>query len=418
MLEVLTTKLMPIILYFLIGYVLKVLKILKKEEASILIKLVFYLMTPAVIISSMSTMKFTGSLIYYPISAICIHIFMYFFTLFIANRLNINEKEKVIFRGSTLIMNMTFVLPFFIVFFGEKNVYLLSLFDAGNLLMVTTVVYSIFITNSNGVLDKLKSVLKSPLIIALIIGGIYAFSMIFQSTEVVMRMNGAREVTEEQAPQLYHIVQDMAMVAQIPMPRVYIVDDPSMNAFATGSHPQNAAVAATTGLLAVMNREELEGVIGHEVSHIRNYDIRISTIAVALASAITMLSSIGGRMMWWGGGRSRDDDREGSSGLEIIILILSLLAIVLAPLAATLVQLAISRQREFLADASSVELTRNPQGMINALLKLDNSEPMQRHVDDASSALFINDPKKESGLQKLFYTHPPIAERVARLRKM
>ena len=255
-------------------------------------------------------------------------------------------------------------------------------------------------------------------ILALIIGGIYAFSMIFQSTEVVMRMNGAREVTEEQAPQLYHIVQDMAMVAQIPMPRVYIVDDPSMNAFATGSNPQNAAVAATTGLLAVMNREELEGVIGHEVSHIRNYDIRISTIAVALASAITMLSSIGGRMMWWGGGRSRDDDREGSGGLEIVMLILSLLAIVLAPLAATLVQLAISRQREFLADASSVELTRNPQGMINALLKLDNSEPMQRHVDDASSALFINDPKKESGLQKLFYTHPPIAERVARLRKM
>ena len=120
-------------------------------------------------------------------------------------------------------------------------------------------------------------------ILALIIGGVYAFSMIFQSTEVVMRMNGAREVTEEQAPQLYHIVQDMAMVAQIPMPRVYIVDDPSMNAFATGSNPQNAAVAATTGLLAVMNREELEGVIGHEVSHIRNYDIRISTIAVALA---------------------------------------------------------------------------------------------------------------------------------------
>ena len=143
----------------------------------------------------------------------------------------------------------------------------------------------------------------------------------------------------------------MAMVAQIPMPRVYIVDDPSMNAFATGSNPQNAAVATTTGLLAVMNREELEGVIGHEVSHIRNYDIRISTIAVALASAITMLSSIGGRMMWWGGGRRRDDDREGGSGLEIIILILSLIAIVLAPLAATLVQLAISRQREFLADA-------------------------------------------------------------------
>lgn len=257
------------------------------------------------------------------------------------------------------------------------------------------------------------------LILALVIGFIYAVTMIFQSTNVVMAMNGAREVDEQTAPNLYHVVEDMAMVAQIPMPRVFIVDDPSMNAFATGSSPKNAAVAATTGLLAVMNREELEGVIGHEVSHIRNYDIRISTIAVALASAITMLAGMARNMMFWGGGRRRnDDDRNGSSGLEIILLIISLIAIILAPLAATLVQLAISRQREFLADASSVELTRNPQGMINALLKLDNSAPMQHHVDDASAALFINDPKKESGFQKLFYTHPPISERVERLKQM
>ena len=257
------------------------------------------------------------------------------------------------------------------------------------------------------------------LILALVIGFIYAVTMIFQSTNVVMAMNGAREVDEQTAPNLYHVVEDMAMVAQIPMPRVFIVDDPSMNAFATGSSPKNAAVAATTGLLAVMNREELEGVIGHEVSHIRNYDIRISTIAVALASAITMLAGMARNMMFWGGGRRRnDDDRNGSSGLEIILLIISLIAIILAPLAATLVQLAISRQREFLADASSVELTRNPQGMINALLKLDNSTPMQHHVDDASAALYIKDPKKESGLQKLFYTHPPISERVERLKQM
>ena len=257
------------------------------------------------------------------------------------------------------------------------------------------------------------------LILALVIGFIYAVTMIFQSTNVVMAMNGAREVDEQTAPNLYHVVEDMAMVAQIPMPRVFIVDDPSMNAFATGSSPKNAAVAATTGLLAVMNREELEGVIGHEVSHIRNYDIRISTIAVALASAITMLAGMARNMMFWGGGRRRnDDDRNGSSGLEIILLIISLIAIILAPLAATLVQLAISRQREFLADASSVELTRNPQGMINALLKLDHSEPMQHHVDDASAALYINDPQKESGLQKLFYTHPPISERVERLKQM
>lgn len=257
------------------------------------------------------------------------------------------------------------------------------------------------------------------MIIALIIGLIYALTMIFQSTEIVMSMNGAREVDEQTAPDLYHVVEDMAMVAQIPMPRVFIIEDSSLNAFATGSNPQNAAVAATSGLLAIMNREELEAVMGHEVSHIRNYDIRISTIAVALASAITLLSSMAGRMMWWGGaGRRRSDNDRDGNGLEIIMLVVSLLAIVLAPLAATLMQLAISRQREFLADASSVELTRNPQGMINALRKLDNSEPMHHHVDDASSALYINDPKKGGGLQKLFYTHPPISERIERLKHM
>ena len=259
------------------------------------------------------------------------------------------------------------------------------------------------------------------MIIALIIGLIYALTMIFQSTEIVMSMNGAREVDEQTAPDLYHVVEDMAMVAQIPMPRVFIIEDSSLNAFATGSNPQNAAVAATSGLLAIMNREELEAVMGHEVSHIRNYDIRISTIAVALASAITLRSSMAGRMMWWGGADRRrndnDNDRDGN-GLEIIMLVISLLAIILAPLAATLVQLAISRQREFLADASSVELTRNPQGLINALRKLDNSEPMHHHVDDASSALYINDPKKGGGLQKLFYTHPPISERIERLKQM
>ena len=255
--------------------------------------------------------------------------------------------------------------------------------------------------------------------VAMIIGFIYALTMIFQSTEIVMSMNGAREVDMNEEPVLYHVVEDMAMVAQIPMPRVFIIDDASLNAFATGSNPQNAAVAATSGLLAIMNREELEAVIGHEVSHIRNYDIRISTIAVALASAITLLSSMAGRMMWWGGaGRGRrSDDRDGG-GLEVIMLVVSLLAIVLAPLAATLVQLAISRQREFLADASSVELTRNPQGMINALLKLENSQPMTHHVDDASSALYINDPQKRGFLKKLFYTHPPISERIERLKNM
>ncbi|MGT2935081.1 zinc metalloprotease HtpX [Streptococcus castoreus] len=257
------------------------------------------------------------------------------------------------------------------------------------------------------------------LVFALIIGAIYAFSMIFQSTSLVMSMNNAREITETEAPDFFHIVEDMAMVAQIPMPRVFIIEDDSLNAFATGSSPQNAAVAATTGLLNTMNREELEGVIGHEVSHIRNYDIRISTIAVALASAVTMISSIGGRLLWYGGGSRRRDDDRNDSGLGVVVLLLSILSLILAPLAASLVQLAISRQREFLADASSVELTRNPQGMIRALEKLDGSRPMKQRVDDASAALYINEPrKKEQRLSSLFSTHPPIADRIERLKQM
>ncbi|MEY8461899.1 zinc metalloprotease HtpX [Streptococcus merionis] len=256
-------------------------------------------------------------------------------------------------------------------------------------------------------------------ILALVVGLVYALAMIFQSTNVVMSMNNAREVTADQAPELYHIVEDMALVAKVPVPRVFIIEDDALNAFATGSKPENAAVAATTGLLRVMNREELEAVMGHEISHIRNYDIRISTIAVALSSAITMLASMSQRMMWYGGGRSRRrNDRDGGDGAQVIILVLSLLAVVLAPLAATLVQLAISRQREYLADASSVELTRNPEGMIRALQKLEQSKPMSQPVDDASAALYINDPMKKGSLQKLFYTHPPIADRIARLRQM
>lgn len=209
--------------------------------------------------------------------------------------------------------------------------------------------------------------------IALIIGIIYATSMIFQSTKIVMSMNQAREVSYQEAPEYYEIVENMAMVAQLPMPKVYIIDDEALNAFATGSSPSNAAIAATSGILKAMNPMELESVIGHEISHIRNYDIRISTIAVALASAVTLISSIGGRVMLFGGGRRRNDRDDNGSG--VLLMVFSIIAMILAPLAATLVQLAISRQREYLADASSVELTRNPQGMIDALKKLQGQYP-------------------------------------------
>lgn len=255
------------------------------------------------------------------------------------------------------------------------------------------------------------------IVIALIIALIYVSVMVAQSTEVVMNMNHAREIhSAAEAPQLWHVVEDMAMVAQVPMPQVFIIDDPSPNAFATGNDPQHAAVAATSGLLSMMNREELEGVMGHEMSHVRNYDIRLQTIALALSAAITALTGFAGNW-WWLGGRSNDDDR-GSGGV-VIALIGSIITIILAPLAATIAQMALSRNREYLADAGSVELTRNPQGLISALRKLENVEPMAE-ASPNSSALYITDPFKNAKhhVSHLFDTHPPLEDRIKRLEEM
>jgi len=254
------------------------------------------------------------------------------------------------------------------------------------------------------------------LIVAVVIALVYTLIMVSQSTNVVMTMNHAREVTDaNEAPELFHVVEDMALVARVPMPKVYIIDDPSPNAFATGNDPQHSAVAATSGLLEMMNREELEGVIGHEISHVRNYDIRISTIALALTSTISILVNFGMRGLWWGGGnRNR---KEGSSAIDLIFMVLSILSIILAPIVATIIQLALSRNREYLADASSVELTRNPHGLISALQKLDSSQPM-KNVDSASAALYISDPKKKKRTSHLFDTHPATADRIERLEKM
>jgi len=258
---------------------------------------------------------------------------------------------------------------------------------------------------------------QSGAVIAAVVAGIYMLIMISQSTNVVMSMNHAREITDvSQAPELWHLIEDMAMVGRVPMPRVFIIDDPSPNAFATGNSPEKAAVAVTTGILQRLNREELEGVIGHEISHVRNYDIRLQTIALALSAAIGMLVNFASNWLWWGGGRRRDDDRD--SGGNVIVLVISIVLVVLAPLAASIAQMALSRNREYLADASSVELTRNPQGLINALRKIDDSEPMEA-ADPNSSALYIGDPfKNKHRLGDLFATHPPIADRIARLEKM
>lgn len=251
-----------------------------------------------------------------------------------------------------------------------------------------------------------------------VIGAIYSLLMVSNSTNLVMTMNHAIEVTRaDQAPELWHTVEDMAMVAQVPMPRVFIIQDDSPNAFATGNSPKTAAVAVTTGLLALMNRQEVEGVIAHEMSHIRNYDIRIATIALALTAAITMLTNLGSN--WWffagASGRDRDNRDNNSGGGQILIFVLSLAVMMFAPLVAAIIQMAISRNREYLADADSVALTRNPQELIAALRKLDSAPPME-DVDPSSAALYISNPLEKKA--HLFDTHPPIAERIARLEKM
>lgn len=254
-------------------------------------------------------------------------------------------------------------------------------------------------------------------IVAAILALIYLSVVGGQSTDMVMRMNNAQELRNaSQAPEFYHVVEDMALAANVPMPRVFIIDDPSPNAFATGSDPQHAAVAATTGLLSQMNREELEGVMGHEMSHVRNYDIRLQTVAMALAGAITFLANFATHAWWFGGSRDNDDDGGG-----VLVAVGAILLIFLAPLAATLVQLALSRNREYLADAGSVELTRNPQGLIAALTKLKEAQPMKQSSAECAS-LYISSPHLNAahgrGLSALFDTHPPLDARIARLEKM
>ena len=257
------------------------------------------------------------------------------------------------------------------------------------------------------------------IIIAGVLAVIYMSVIVSQSTDVVMNMNNAREIhSAQEAPELWHVVEDMAMVAQVPIPRVFIIDDPSPNAFATGNDPQHSAVAATTGLLQIMNREELEGVMGHEMSHVRNYDIRLQTIALALSAAITALVNFAGNFWWFGGGRSSDDDDDSAIGIFAIIG--SILLIILAPLAASIAQMALSRNREYLADAGAVELTRNPHGLISALQKLQNAQPMKK-VAPSSSSLYISDPelnRRHKRFAHLFDTHPPLDERIARLEEM
>jgi heat shock protein HtpX len=254
---------------------------------------------------------------------------------------------------------------------------------------------------------------------AVVLGIVLALGSYFGGDKIVLASAGAKEVTAETAPQLVDVVQEMALAAGVPMPKVYIIDDSAPNAFATGRDPQHASVAVTTGLLQKLDREELQGVLGHELSHVRNFDIRFALLVAVLVGSIALLANLFLRFSFWGGGRRGSNDRSGG-GLAALLFVVAIILSILAPIFARLVQLAVSRQREYLADASSTELTRNPHGLESALAKIASDKEVLEIANPATQHLFFTNPIKkfEARSSSMFSTHPPIVDRINRLRQL
>jgi heat shock protein HtpX len=252
---------------------------------------------------------------------------------------------------------------------------------------------------------------RSGMVMAFVLALVMNFVSFWFSDKIVLKMYGAQPIGEAEAPMVYRIVRNLATKAQIPMPKLYLIPAPTPNAFATGRSPQHAAVAVTEGILRIMNEEELEGVLAHELSHVLNRDVLISTVAATIAGAISMLANMAQWSMFFGG--SRDEEGRGTNPIAMIA------TIIFAPLAAMLIQMAVSRSREFQADASGAQLTRRPMGLASALAKLHQAnQVVPMDANPATSHLFIVNPLSGRSLANLFATHPPIEERIARLRAM
>lgn len=244
--------------------------------------------------------------------------------------------------------------------------------------------------------------------VVLVVSIVYAIIQYFAAGRLAMAMTGAKEIKKPDAPELWRVVENLAITSGMPMPKVYLINDSAPNAFATGRSPEHAIVGATTGLLEIMDKRELEAVMAHEMSHVKNYDIRVSMIAFGLVSAIGLLADIALRIMFYG------DDRDRNA--NPIVAIVALAVIILAPILATITQLAISRQREFLADASGAMMTRDAEGLASALEKLKmNSRPLQKQ-SSATANLFLSNPLQSGFFSKMFSTHPPLDDRIKRLR--
>src|SRR5215212_687778 len=266
--------------------------------------------------------------------------------------------------------------------------------------------------------DPLKAL--AGLAFALVIGVIAGLISYYGGDKMVLAASRAREITHDDAPVLFNVVEEMSIAAGLPMPEVFIVDDTAPNAFATGRDPEHAVVAVTSGLLEKLDRDELQGVIAHEMSHVANFDIRYSMLVGILVGTTVLISDFFLRGLWFGGGRGGRRGGDGGNQLQLIMMLIAIVLAILAPLFARLLQLSISRQREFLADATAVRLTRNPKGLADALQKISGDREVLEAANRATAHLYIVNPIKkfEKRSKGLFSTHPPIEERIMILRAM
>lgn len=239
---------------------------------------------------------------------------------------------------------------------------------------------------------------------------LYIVITYFAGAKMALAVNGAQQIQKADNPRLWRTVENLAITDGLPMPKVYIMNDPSPNAFATGRDPRHSAVCVTSGLLAIMDDQELQGVLAHELGHVKNYDIRVSMIAFALTAIISLLADIILRLTWFGGGDRNEDNQ--------LFFALGIVAAILAPIVATLIQLAVSRQREYLADATGALTTRYPEGLASALQKIKQTGSVARRQNTATAHMFFVNPLKAHSLANLFSTHPPIDDRIARLQHM
>ena len=252
------------------------------------------------------------------------------------------------------------------------------------------------------------------LILALIFGIIYSLIVWFAGSKILLTLSNAKPVTKKEYPHLYHSIEGLSLAAGIPTPKAYVIEDKALNAFATGRNPKEGAVVVTTGLMEKLNREELEGVLAHEISHIKNYDIRAMMIAAIMTGVVVLLSDFMLRSFLWGGGRSR-----GNGKGNALVIVLALVLAILAPLIAQMIKLAISRKREYAADAGAAVLTRYPKGIANALRKISGDVNEVKSATNATAHMYISSPFKKKGMMRnLFSTHPPVEERIKRLEEM